>query len=72
MFLEEIPSGTRVLIDSNVFICHFLDISQSCTDFLCRVEDEEVIGYISTVVLAEVLHRLMIAEVVEKAKGSII
>jgi len=66
MFLEEIPSGTSVFIDSNIFIYHFLDISQSCTDFLCRVEDEEVVGYTSTVVLAEVLHRLMIAEVVEK------
>lgn len=66
MLLEEIPSRTKVFIDSNVFIYHFLDGSESCTNFLERAERENIDAYTSTIVLAEVMHRLMIAEVVEK------
>jgi len=64
--LKEIPFGTKIFIDSNILIYHFLDISNSCTNFLERVEIGDIEAYTSTVVLAEVLHRLMIAEVVEK------
>ncbi|MGB2842101.1 MAG: PIN domain-containing protein [Halobacteriota archaeon] len=64
--LEEIPSRTKIFVDSNIFIYHFLGSSESCTDFLERVETEDIDAYTSTVVLAEVTHRLMIAETVEK------
>ncbi len=64
--LNEIPSDSILFIDSNIFIYHFLGISESCTDFLERVEMEDIEAYTSTVVMAEVLHRLMVAEVVEK------
>ena len=66
MFLDEIPTGTRVFVDSNIFIYHFLGVSESCTIFLSRAESQDIIAYTSTIVLAEVLHRLMIAEVVER------
>ena len=66
MFLDEIPTGTRVFVDSNIFIYHFLGISESCTSFLSRAESQDIVAYTSTIVLAEVLHRLMIAEVVER------
>ncbi len=36
--LEEIPSQTKIFVDSNIFIYHFLGSSESCTDFLERVE----------------------------------
>jgi len=64
--LKEIPSGTKIFIDSNILIYHFLDIFESCTSFLKRVEIGDIEACTSTVVLAEVLHRLTIAEVVEK------
>ena len=64
MFLDEVPDGTKIFVDSNIFIYHFLGISESCTSFLSRAESQDVIAYTSTTVLAEVLHRLMIAEVV--------
>jgi len=64
--LEKVPLNTRIFIDSNIFIYHFLDVSESCTDFLERIERRKIEAYTSTVVLAEVLHRLMLAEVVEK------
>ncbi len=63
--LEKIPLNSVVFVHSNIFN-HFLDISEYCTDFLERIEMKELEAYTSTVVLAEVLHRLMIAEVVEK------
>ncbi len=64
--LGKIPLNSIVFVDSNIFIYHFLDVSEYCTDFLERIELKEIEAYTSTVVLAEVLHRLMIAEVVEK------
>ncbi len=64
--LNEISSNSIVFVDANIFIYHFLDVSEPCTNFLERVEMEDVEAYTSTVVTAEVLHRLMIAEVVEK------
>jgi predicted nucleic acid-binding protein len=64
--LNKITSNSIVFIDSNIFIYHFLGASEPCTDFLERIEMEDIEAYTSTVVLAEVLHRLMIAEVVEK------
>ncbi len=32
--LEDLPSGRRVFVDSNIFIYHFLDISDRCTAFV--------------------------------------
>ena len=64
--LKEIPGGTKIFVDSNILIYHFLGVSEACTDFLERVRIGDVEGYTSTIVLAEVLHRLMIAEAVEK------
>ena len=66
MILRDLPSKSRVFIDSNIFIYHFLDISEPCTDFLERVELREIEAYTSTVVIAEVLHRLMVAELIKK------
>src|SRR3972149_377232 len=63
--LEKLPSNNSIFIDSNIFIYHFLGISEPCTNFLEKVELGYSDGYTSTVVLAEVLHRLMIAETVE-------
>jgi predicted nucleic acid-binding protein len=31
--LAEMPSGNRAFIDSNIFIYHFLDLSETCTEF---------------------------------------
>lgn len=63
--IDKIPSNSSIFIDSNIFIYHFLGISESCTNFLEKIELGDSDGYTSTVVLAEVLHRLMIAEAVE-------
>jgi predicted nucleic acid-binding protein len=64
--LEEITSRTKIFVDSNIFIYHFLGSSESCTDFLERAETEDIDAHTTTIVLAEVMHRLMVAEVIEK------
>jgi predicted nucleic acid-binding protein len=57
--IEEIPARSRVFIDSNIFIYHFLDLSEDCSNLLERAERREIRAYASTVVLGEVLHKLM-------------
>lgn len=67
--LSEIPSGSQVFIDANIFVYHFGsdgDLADACTEFLLRVENRDVRAFTSTIILAEVLHRLLIVEGVEK------
>ncbi|MEX2690478.1 MAG: PIN domain-containing protein [Candidatus Njordarchaeum guaymaensis] len=59
--LKDIPINSRIFIDFNIFIYHFLNVSESCTNFTKRDR-----GLHIQIVLAETLHRLMIAELIEK------
>jgi len=53
-----------VFLDSGVFIYHFTGLSESCTRLLLRCEAGQLKGVASVTVLAEVAHRLMMAEAV--------
>lgn len=67
--LSGIPSGSQIFIDANIFIYHFGSdgaLADACTEFLLRVENRDVRAFTSTIILAEVLHRLMIVEAIEK------
>ncbi len=64
--INAIPSGIQVFIDANIFIYHFAGISQQCTDFLRRIQRQEIKGVISVLTVAELIHRRMIAEAIEK------
>src|SRR4051812_43021799 len=66
MTLTELPADHRVFIDANIFIYHCGGRSAECQAFLERCARREVQGYTSTLVLAEVLHRLMVAEAIAK------
>jgi predicted nucleic acid-binding protein len=66
MILAELRDGDRVFIDANIFIYHFGGRSPECKAFLERCARRELQGYTSTPVLAEVLHRLMVAEAIMK------
>ena len=71
--VAKISPGTPVFIDANIFIYHFIyesAESHSCTSFLKRVENGEIKGFTSTIVLAEVSHRLMVFEAIEQYKLS--
>jgi predicted nucleic acid-binding protein len=67
--LSSIPSNAKVLFDTNIFVYSALDhpeYGESCTQAFQRVESKEIKGYVPTIVLNELLHRLMIAEVIKK------
>ena len=66
MTLADLQHGDRVFIDANIFIYHFGGRSQECKVLLERCARRELFGYTSTSILAEVLHRLMVAEAIAK------
>ena len=66
MTLAELRAGYRVFIDANIFIYHFGGRSEECKIRLERCARRELLGYSSTAILAEVLHRLMVAEAIAK------
>jgi predicted nucleic acid-binding protein len=64
--LDGVRAGTRVLVDSTIFVYHFTGASLECRRFLERCERGEIKGLTSTLVLAEVAHRLMTLEALSR------
>jgi predicted nucleic acid-binding protein len=64
--LDDVSAGSRVFVDSTIFIYHFTRASHDCRRFLERCEKGEVKASTSVVVVAEVAHRLMMIEAVAK------
>ncbi len=66
--LAELPLTSRVFIDANILIYHFTrtPISAICTTFLERVAAAAIVGLTSTTALAEVQHRLMVLEAIDR------
>jgi predicted nucleic acid-binding protein len=64
MTLADLRDGDRVFIDANIFIYHFGGRSLECKALLERCARRALLGYTSTLVLAEVLHRRMVAEAI--------
>jgi predicted nucleic acid-binding protein len=64
--LERIPDGARIFVDSVIFIYHFTGLSNHCRTLIQRCEYGAVRGITSTLVLAEVTHRLMLIEATAK------
>ena len=65
MRLSDLPEGTRVFIDANIFIYHFSAASRfnsSCTNFLERVEFGALHGVTSAAIVQETVHRIMVEE----------
>ncbi len=66
MKLTEIESGSKVFVDSNIFIYHFTGVSNECSDFLARGERGELTTITGIHVILDVLHSLMMVEAVRK------
>jgi predicted nucleic acid-binding protein len=66
MRLKDVSPGVDIFIDTNIFINHFTGHSAECTEFLIRCEEGELNGVTSTIVVTEVMHRLMLAEAESK------
>ncbi len=66
MDIKQLPAKTRCLVDANILIYHLNGASSECRDFLRRVASQEIEAYLTTIIVAEVLHRQMLIEAVEK------
>lgn len=64
--LAQIPSGTEVFVDTNIFCLHFQGRSISCTAFIERIARGEITAYVNTEVLSDLLHKLMLYEARQK------
>ena len=69
--LNNLPSGSSIYIDSNIFICdvtNHLKYTATSSSFLDRVESGEVVGVASVLGITEVIHKLSIIELSSKLK----
>lgn len=66
MDIKSLPAGEDVLIDTNIIIYHLSNLSSECQEFLRRIARSELNGFVTTVILAELLHRRMMAEALMK------
>lgn len=64
--LANASAGRKILIDAPIFIYHFVGRSRSCRYLLERCERGEVPGVTTVLTLAEVAHRLMMIEAVDR------
>ena len=60
--IENLPAGTRLFSDANIFVYAFLGHFNQCRELLGRCATEQVLGITSLDVVNEVTHRMMIAE----------
>jgi predicted nucleic acid-binding protein len=64
--LAALPTGTRVFVDTNIFDLDYRGKSATCSAFITRVARGEVVAYVNTQVLSDLLHKLMLAEAYAK------
>lgn len=65
MTLVDLVLGDAVFVDANTFVYHFAPdplLGAPCTQFLRRIENQEIQGFTSTAIASEVAHRLMTIE----------
>jgi predicted nucleic acid-binding protein len=62
MTLDDIPDGSRVLVDANIIIYMLGRKSPQCRSLLARCDSGAVQGWITTTIAAEVCHRRMMQE----------
>jgi len=68
LILSRVPASERVFIDANIFLYSVFEhavYGKSCRDFLKRIESNEIRVFTTDLVLNEVFHKLMIAEIAE-------
>lgn len=64
-------SGERIFIDSNILIYASSkehSLKSVCEDFLLKIENGEILGFINGRIVDEVFHKLMMIEISKKYK----
>jgi predicted nucleic acid-binding protein len=67
MTFADIPAGAPIFLDANALIYHFTNdpiYGPACSDLVKQVEHQQVQGFTSSHVLADVAHRLMTLEAI--------
>ena len=65
MIFADLAVGDSVFVDANTLIYYFgphPTFGAACRQLLQRIENQDLLGFTSTHVLAEIAHQLMIAE----------
>jgi predicted nucleic acid-binding protein len=68
MIYSDLPVGATVFVDAGVFVHHFepnVHFGPAATEFLERIENQEITGITSTHIISEVAHRLMTIEAMQ-------
>jgi predicted nucleic acid-binding protein len=66
---SEIPSGTRAIFDTNIFVYYATAhpvYGSPCRAIIKRVEKDEIEGIIPAVVMNELLHNFILIELIKK------
>ena len=66
MDINKLAPKSSCLVDANILLYHIAGSSLDCKSFLHRVADEEIQAHLTTIVIAETLHRQMLIEAVVK------
>jgi predicted nucleic acid-binding protein len=69
MTLDDVPPGASIFLDSNILVYHFAPhstVGTACTALVKRIGTAEIQGFTSIHVLAEVTHRLMTIEAMQR------
>ena len=67
--MKSIPSNTRIFLDTNILLYAITDhprFGSWCNTLLDRIHQGEVTGFISVIVLNELIHQLIIGEIAQK------
>jgi predicted nucleic acid-binding protein len=65
MTFDDIPAGSAVFVDANTFVYHFEPhpvFGPPCQQLFLRIENNDLQGFTSSAVLADVVHRVMTLE----------
>ena len=68
MTYADLPAGATVFVDASPLIHHFepnAAFGPAATEFLERIENQEVTGVTATHIISEVAHRLMTIEAMQ-------
>src|SRR5437660_12595837 len=62
--LADLPEGSRILVDANIFIYAADRLSRECTSFLDDCVNQKLYAFTTLEVMTEVVHRLMLEDAV--------
>ena len=69
MIFTDLPAGEAIFVDANTLIYHFTNHSKygaACTALVERIEQKEIMGFTSSHCLADVAHRIMTIEAMNR------